>query len=109
MKRFYKKTISILTIIFYILLQNTFVFAINLQNSKIAKGFENLVKDATSLLMLLAPIVGGLLIGYFFLRKSGADEMDQKTWQKRINTAIYSVVGVVVSSALINLIIGYFA
>ncbi|ABW19451.1 hypothetical protein [Alkaliphilus oremlandii] len=109
MKRLYKKTISMLTIIFYMLFQNAFVFASNLQNSKIAKGFENLVKDATVVLMVLAPILGGLLIGYFFLRKAAADEMDQKTWQKRINTAIYSVVGVVVSSAAINLIIGYFA
>lgn len=109
MKKFYKKIISIFTIIYFVFLQNSFVFATNIQNSKIAKGVENLIKDATTWLMILAPIVGALLVGFFFLRKGAADEMDQKTWQKRIYTAIYSVVGVVVASALINLVVGYFA
>lgn len=77
-------------------------------DSKIAKGTEALIKDATTWLMILAPIIGGLLIIYFFIRRSGADEQDQKRWNNRIWTAIISVVGAVLGSAIINLIVGYY-
>lgn len=110
MKKLIKKFKTTITTIFFILLTKGVAFAGTgkLQDSVIAKGVENLIKDATTWLMILAPIVGALLVGFFFLRKGAADDMDQKTWQKRINTAIYSVVGVVVASAIINLVIGYF-
>lgn len=110
MRKFYKKIISLITVIYFILLNKGVAFAApgRLQDSQIAKGTENLIKDATTWLMVLAPIVGGLLVMFFFLRKGAADDMDQKMWQKRINTAIYSTIGVIVASALINLIIGYY-
>lgn len=77
-------------------------------NSKIAKGTEALIRDATTWLMILAPIVGGLLVIYFFIRRSGADEQDQKRWNNRIMTAIISFIGAVLGSAIINLIVGYY-
>ncbi|WDV48237.1 hypothetical protein PV797_11155 [Clostridiaceae bacterium M8S5] len=76
--------------------------------SKIATGTENMINDATIWLMILAPIVGGLLVIYFFIRRSGADEQDQKRWNNRIITAIVSVIGAVLGSAIINLIVGYY-
>lgn len=93
-----------------VLFFNTPVFAIggSVGNSKIAKGTEALIRDATTWLMILAPIVGGLLVIYFFIRRSGADEQDQKRWNNRIVTAIISVIGAVLGSAIINLIIGYY-
>ncbi len=79
------------------------------QNSKLVTGTEALLNDVTTWLMVLAPIVGGLLIIYFFIRRSGADEQDQKRWNNRITTAIVSVIGAVLGSAIINLIIGYYS
>ena len=48
-----------------------------IQDSQIAKGTEKLIQDATTWLMVLAPVVAGLLIIYFCIRRSAADEMDQ--------------------------------
>jgi ABC-type molybdate transport system permease subunit len=63
---------------------------------------------APTWLMVLAPVVAGLLIIYFCIRRSAADEMDQKKWNNRIVVAIVSCVGAVLGSATLNLIIGYY-
>lgn len=52
-------------------------YASSLQDSNIAKGTEKLISDATTWLMVLAPVVAGLLIIYFCVRRGAADEMDQ--------------------------------
>lgn len=90
------------------ILTTSSVVASDVKNSQIVKGTENLIKDLTTWLMVLAPIVGGLLIIYFFIRRSAADEMDTKKWNNRITTAIISVIGAVLASATLNLIIGYY-
>lgn len=84
------------------------VMADTVQDSQLVKGTENLIKDITTWLMVLAPIVGVLLIIYFFIRRSAADEIDQKKWNNRIVTVIISVIGAVLASATLNLIIGYY-
>ncbi len=89
-------------------LTNGQVYASNVQNSQLVKGTEKLIKDMATWLLVLAPIVGGLLIIYFFIRRSASDEMDQKKWNNRITTAIISVIGAVLGSATLNLIIGYY-
>lgn len=58
--------------------------------------------------MILAPVVSGLLIIYFFIRRSAADEMDTKKWNNRIIVAVVSCIGAVLGSALLNVIIGYY-
>lgn len=93
--------------IFFAIMNSTAVFA-DVKDSQIVKGTEELIKDLTTWLMILAPILGGLLIIYFFIRRSAADEMDQKKWNNRITTAIISVIGAVLASATLNLIIGYY-
>ena len=65
-------------------------------------------KDATTWLMVLAPVVAGLLIIYFCIRRSAADEMDQKKWNNRIVVAIVSCIGAVLGSATLNIIISYY-
>lgn len=79
-----------------------------IQSSQIAKGTEQLIQDATSWLMILAPVAAGLLIIYFCIRRSAADEMDQKKWNNRIVVAIVSCIGAVLGSATLNIIIGYY-
>lgn len=78
------------------------------QDSKIVKGTEKLIGDVTTWLMVLAPVVAGLLIIYFCIRRSAADEMDTKKWNNRIVVAIVSCIGAVLGSATLNLIIGYY-
>ena len=78
------------------------------QDSKIATGTQNLITDLTNWLLIIAPTITVLLVGYYLLRKSASDEMDGKRWDTRIKVAILCCIGVVVASGLINLIIGYY-
>ena len=94
----------------FLMLQNSTVAyaAGGIGGSQIAKGTEKLIQDATTWLMVLAPVVAGLLIIYFCIRRSAADEMDQKKWNNRIVVAIVSCIGAVLGSATLNIIIGYY-
>lgn len=92
----------------FLMLPVTAYAADGIQDSQIVKGTEKLIKDATTWLMILAPVVAGLLIIYFCIRRSAADEMDQKKWNNRIMVAIVSCIGAVLGSATLNIIIGYY-
>lgn len=83
-------------------------YADGIQDSKLVTGTERLIGDVTTWLMVLAPIVTGLLIIYFCIRRSAADEMDTKKWNNRIVVAVVSCIGAVLGSATLNLIIGYY-
>ncbi|WP_044482075.1 Mbov_0395 family pilin-like conjugal transfer protein [Paenibacillus antibioticophila] len=80
----------------------------DIKGSKLVTGTEKLIGDVTTWLMILAPIVAGLLIIYFCIRRSVADEMDTKKWNNRIIVAIVSCIGAVLGSATLNIIIGYY-
>lgn len=84
------------------------VYAADVKDSQIVKGTEKLIGDLTTWLMILAPVVTGLLIIYFCIRRSAADEMDQKKWNNRIVVSIVSCIGAVLGSATLNLILGYY-
>ncbi len=90
------------------LMNSRTAYASSVSQSRLALGTERLIKDATSWLMVLAPVVAGLLIIYFCIRRSAADEMDQKKWNNRIVVAIVSCIGAVIGSATLNIIIGYY-
>ena len=89
-------------------MSNVPVYSDDVQNSKIVKGTEKLIGDVTTWLMVLAPVVSGLLIIYFFIRRSAADEMDQKMWGKRISNAWICAAVAVAGSGLVQLIMSYF-
>lgn len=95
-----------------VMVMTTLLFTQNafaaVSDSQIVKGTEKLLSDLTTWLMVLAPVVAGLLIIYFCIRRSAADEMDQKKWNNRIVVAIVSCIGAVLGSATLNLIIGYY-
>ncbi len=92
----------------FMLADSATVYASGIGQSKLAKGTEKLIGDATTWLMVLAPIVAGLLIIYFCIRRSAADEMDQKKWNNRIVAAVVSCIGAVLGSATLNIIISYY-
>ena len=100
-----RMAIAALTMLF---LKGNTVYASGISQSKLATGTQKLIGDATSWLMILAPVVAGLLIIYFCIRRSAADEMDQKKWNNRIVVAIVSCIGAVIGSATLNIIIGYY-
>ena len=77
-------------------------------DSKLATGTTKLIDDLTNWLLILAPVLAVLLIGYYLLRKSASDEMDAKRWDSRIKVTIICTIGVVVASGLITMIIGYY-
>ena len=93
----------------FLMLENSqTVYGADIGNSNLAKGTEKLISDATTWLMVLAPVVAGLMIIYFCIRRSAADEMDQKKWNNRIVVAIVSCIGAVLGSATLNIIVGYY-
>lgn len=102
--------VSVLTALFVALSRGSTVYAgaTKIEGSKLATGTQKLIADATTWLMVLAPVVAGLLIIYFCIRRSAADEMDQKKWNSRIVTAIVSCIGAVIGSATLGIIVGYY-
>ena len=93
---------------FFMLTAPVTAYASGISGSPIVTGTERLIGDVTTWLMVLAPIVAGLLIIYFCIRRSAADEMDQKKWNTRIIAAVVSCIGAILGSATLNLIIGYY-
>ena len=83
-------------------------YAAGVEDSQIVTGTEQLIGDLTNWLMILAPVVSGLLIIYFCIRRGMADEMDQKKWNNRIVVAVVSCIGAVLGSATLTLILGYY-
>ncbi|WP_025845233.1 Mbov_0395 family pilin-like conjugal transfer protein [Paenibacillus ehimensis] len=108
--RKHKVRLAILTLCVFCwsLLASPAANAEDIKDSKLAKGTEKLIGDVTTWLMILAPVVAGLLIIYFCIRRSAADEMDTKKWNNRIVVAIVSCIGAVLGSATLNIIIGYY-
>lgn len=104
-----KPTLASLALSAFLLLSMpTTALAAGINDSNIVKGTEKLIGDVTTWLMVLAPVVAGLLIIYFCIRRSAADEMDTKKWNNRIVVAIVSCIGAILGSATLNLIIGYY-
>jgi heme/copper-type cytochrome/quinol oxidase subunit 2 len=104
----YKKLSAFTLSAFLMLTMSVPAFAAGINDSSIVKGTEKLIGDVTTWLMILSPIVAIMLIIYFWIRRSAADEMDQKKWNTRIIAAIVSCVAAIVSAATLNLIIGYY-
>lgn len=77
-------------------------------DTKLITGTQNLINDLTNWLLIIAPTLTILLVGYYLLRKSASDEMDSKRWDTRIKVAIICCIGVVVMSGLINVLMSYY-
>lgn len=84
------------------------VFASGLESSKLVTGTQELMSDITNWLLIIAPTLTVLLLGYYLLRKSASDEMDSKKWDNRIKVALLCCIGVVIASGLINVLLSYY-
>jgi len=85
-----------------------YCFADGIESTSIVTGTQKLISDLTNWLLIIAPTVTILLVGYYLLRKSAGDEMDAKRWDSRIKIAIICCIGVVVMSGLISVLMSYY-
>ena len=108
MKKIAKRISAFVSTALFVFLTAQPVFAGAIGSSKVATGTEQLVKDATSWLLIVAPLVTVVAVIYYLIRKTISDEMDHKKWNSRISTAIVCCIGVVAASLIINVIIGYY-
>ena len=79
-----------------------------IQDTKAVTGTVELFNDLSTVLMVLTPVIGPVLIGYFLLRKSAASEQEQHMWDKRAKTAGVCIVGIFVISGLIKAVCTYY-
>lgn len=110
MKNLMRKIKTIFITLFIATANSSLVFADDnnpITTSKPFQGLKTMLEDATSALMIIAPIVGVLLFIYFNIRKGAADEMDHKMWDKRKNVVLISTVSVFIASAFISLLVSY--
>lgn len=77
-------------------------------DSKLATGTTQLINDVTTWLMVLAPVLAGMMIIYYCIRRSAADEMEQKQWTNRITAAVVSCIGAIIGSATLQIIVAYY-
>lgn len=104
-----KKSVKIGAVLLAVLFIFTnYCFASGIEGSSLVTGTQKLITDLTNWLLIIAPTVTILLVGYYLLRKSASDEMDAKRWDSRIKVAIICCVGVVVMSGLINVLMNYY-
>ena len=79
-----------------------------LENSAFYRGISNLLQDIFLAATVLGPSVCGIAAVVFFVRKSMADEQDDKQWNRRIVKAIICGVGIGLVSGLLALGTSYF-
>lgn len=103
-----KKIIKTLEVILIIILIFTNYCFASITDTTLVTGTQKLISDLTNWLLIIAPTVTILLVGYYLLRKSASDEMDAKRWDSRIKVAIICCIGVVVMSGLINVLMNYY-
>lgn len=104
-----KKSKVLLTLGAALFLTITPVFAgTDVQSNILFTGGKALITSLTNALVILAPAVAAVLTIYFAIRRSGADEMDQKMWGKRIANSWICAAIAVAGSGLVQLVMSYF-
>ena len=91
-----------------IIVFNTTVFASGITSFAGFTGTQRLLQDATTAALVLLPIITALLIVYFNIRKSGAEQQEQTMWSKRIRTAVFCLIFGELAAAFVNFISSYY-
>lgn len=71
-------------------------------------GTVQLIDDVSSAMQAIVAVAGGASVCYCFIRKSMADDVDQKKWQSRIITSVIATVGGLLTTTIINIVAGYY-
>lgn len=98
---------TLLTLVGILFLTIVPVFA-GVESNILFTGFQALMTSVTSALVIIAPVIAVVLTIYFAIRRSGADEMDQKMWGKRISNAWICAAVAVAGAGLVQMILSYF-
>ena len=85
------------------------LYADSIQGIKLYQGTMNLLRDATSIALVVLPTVVGLLLIYFNIRKSACEQQEQQVWSKRMKTAIIALVIGETASSIVTLITSYYS
>ena len=110
MMKMLKKFDLMVTVAIMMVITNVTVFAEGLSDSVFATGTKQLLNDGTKLMLILAPITGGLAIAFFAIRKMlCTDEMDHKKWDKLIKVTLIAVVIAETASVIISVVTSYYA
>lgn len=107
-KNLKKRKVKVAVIIFVSLILFTNYCFAGVADSKLATGTMNILKDVSNWLLIIAPILTAVFVGYYLLRKTAGDEMDAKKWDNRIKIAIICCIGVFIASGLITTITNYY-
>lgn len=101
------KTVTTALLTSLIFTSNT--YASTIKGSKLYTGTTKIFTDLSDALIVLAPIVGGAFVVYFFLRRShSADDQERKAWDKKITGAFIGIIGAISASAIIKVVIAYY-
>lgn len=84
------------------------IYAGGIQGSNLVKGTEKLIQDATSVGLVLAPIIAGLAGLFCAIRLSTAEEQDKKMWQDRLKRVFIGFILAISIVGLIKVIAGYY-
>lgn len=79
-----------------------------LASSSLVTGLNRLINDASSVLMAAAIPVATIAAAFFLIRRSIADQQDQKQWTDRAKAAIICGIGALVVGGLIKVLASYF-
>ncbi len=80
----------------------------SIRDSNVAKGTEKLIDDASVWLLGSATAIAVILLIYFLIRRSGADENEIQKWNNRIKVTIISTIGVFSASSIVGVLNYYY-
>jgi len=107
-KKSIKRILKTMSMTLLVVALHTQVAFAGIQDSILATGTKNLIEDATTALTWIALAATALVVGWCLLRRSAADEVDQKKWWDRMVTSAISGIGVIIASQVINAIASYY-
>ncbi len=79
-----------------------------LADTKLVKGFINLMYDAGKVLIILEVVVAGVLWGVEWFKLQQADDSEKPKHKKNIKTIVITAAIIVSGSGLLTAILGYF-
>lgn len=80
-----------------------------LQESDVYKGLMDLLKDVSLVIMIAAPILGAILIGYCsIMLGANSEPHDKEKWSKNRKTVIIAMAWVFGAGSIVGIISSYF-
>lgn len=99
----------VVCLLYLLLSQGTVCQAKGIDDSTLFTGTKKLFSDIGKGLIVLAPVIGGAMAGYFFIQmQMNDDEGEARLLKKKIKTCIVATIGVMIISGLLTIILNYY-